>query len=553
MPVDLPTMLTSLCTGRLDLDSLGAFPEQDSADRAVGDEWVARAEAFVRRQVDPDDVDDRRELPAGLIDALRRDGFLTAAFRTERGAGLSPYNVLRLVTAMAAWSVPVAQVVAVHAGVGAGALDPVLPDGPLRELVRDRIGNGALSGFADTDPAGQNNRLPRMTATHTGDGSALLLHGEKLYTANGPVADFLAVSAVLDGQICVCFVDTSSPGFSVESTIEFIGSRGLPSGALRFDGVRVPADRVLSGVEGQLRLPPAMNSVAFLGRIYLAGGPAIAIVSNCLAWSRDFVNRRRIDDRPLGDYPRIQRMVAATTADAYAVDSMARWCLVGSGLTDRWLERFVAKNVLTRTAWHAADRTVSLLGAEGVETAASKRRRGAVPLPVERALRDSRVLRTAGNVDFRLDSQVSQLILAGTDGERPTGDRVDLGRSATGLSLRNRTHLGAVAEQIRWFAKVCAEARDTDAVARGADEQFLITVGRIAAELVTASVVLSRTRQLDTGEAQDLADVHCTAARHRLAGLWRELEPDDGPDYRAVSRGWLTGSAFEFLGGRHER
>ncbi|RAS67444.1 alkylation response protein AidB-like acyl-CoA dehydrogenase [Lentzea atacamensis] len=553
MPVDVPTLLTSLRTGRLDMESLGAFPEQDPADRAVGDEWVAQAETFMRRQVDPDDIDSTRELPAGLIDALRREGFLTAAFRTEKKAALSPYNVLRLVTAMATWSVPVAQVVAVHAGVGAGALDPVLPDGPLRELVRDRIGNGVLSGFADTDPAGQNNRLPRMTATRTGDGSAVLLHGEKLYTANGPVAGLLAVSAVLDGQVCVCFVDTASPGFSVESTIEFIGSKGLPSGALRFDGVRVPANRVLSGVDGQLRLPPALNSVAFLGRIYLAGGPAIAIVRNCLAWSRDFVNRRRVDDRPLGDYSRIQRMVAATMADAYAVDSVARWCLVGSGLADRWLERFVAKNVLTRTAWHAADRTVSLLGAEGVETAASKRRRGAVALPVERALRDSRVLRTAGNVDFRLDSQVAQLILAGTHGEGPAVDRVDLGRSATGLSLRNQVHLGAVAEQVRWFAKLCAQTRDTDAVTSGADEHLLVTVGRIAAELVTASVVLSRTAQLDTAEAQDLADVHCTAARHRLTGLWRKLEPDDEPDYRTISRGWLAGSAFEFLGGRHGR
>lgn len=550
MPVDVPTLLTGLCSGQLDVELLGAFPEQDAADRAEGDEWVAKAEEIVGRRVDPDEIDDTGELPVGLIDALRRDGFLTVAFGGELGgAGLAPYNVFRLVAAMAARSVSVAQVVAVQAGVGAGAVYPVLPDGPVRELVRDRIRNGALSGFGDTDMAGQNNRLPRMTLTR-GDGSAFLLHGEKLYTANGPVADLLAVSAVMDGQICVCFVDTASAGFSVESTIDFVGSKGLPSGALRFDGVRVDRDFVLSGMDGQLRLPPGINSVAFLGRLYLAGAPAMAVVRNCLTWSRAFVNRRGIDHRPLGDYDRIQRMVSATMADVYAVDCLARWCLVGSGLTDRWLERFLAKNVLTRTAWHAVDRTVSLLGAEGLETVASKRRRGADPLPVERALRDSRVLRTAGNVDFQLDSQVAQLILTHSRHRgRPVHDRADIGKMPLKLSPRNQAHLTAMSGQTLWFAKLCAEAsaRHTDPASPLAEEQVLITLGRIAAELVTACVVLSRTSQLDTGEAQVLADVHCTAVRHRLASLWRELESDEGPDYREISHRWLAGSDFEFL------
>jgi alkylation response protein AidB-like acyl-CoA dehydrogenase len=355
MGADPPTLLTSLCAGWLDKELLGAFPEQDAADRAQGDDWVARAEGFVGRYVDPEELDRTGELPAGLIDALRREGFLTVAFGAELGgAGLSPYNMLRVVAAAAAWSTPVGQIIAVQAGLGAGALYPALPDGPLRDFVRDRIRGGALTGFGDTDSAGQNNRLPRMTATLADDGSAFVLHGEKLFTANGPVADLLGVSAQLNGQICVCFLDTTAEGFSVESTIEFIGSKGLPSGALRFNGVRVAREHVLAGAAGQLRLPPMINSIAFLGRVYLNGGPAMAAARNCLMWSRDFVNRRSIDHRPLGDYDQIQRMVSDTMADVYAMDSLARWCLVGSTLTGRWLERFVAKNVLTRTAWRVA-------------------------------------------------------------------------------------------------------------------------------------------------------------------------------------------------------
>ncbi|MFI9011482.1 acyl-CoA dehydrogenase family protein [Actinosynnema sp. NPDC053489] len=539
---------TGLRTGRLDVDLLAAFPEQDEADRAAGDRWVARAAAFTEAAVpDPDEVDRTRRLPDGLIDGLRRQGFLTAAFPAELGgAALSPYNVVRVVAAAARHSVPVGQVIAIQAGVGAGALYPALPEGSLRDMVRERIAGGALSGFGDTDRAGQNNRLPRMTATP--DGDDVVLHGEKLFTGNGPVADLLAVSATLDGGICVCFVDTADPGFSVESTVDFTGSAGLPNGALRFDGVRVPREHVLSGAEGQLRLPAVINSIAFLGRLYFTGAPALAVARNCLEWTRDFVTRRSVDGRPLADYDRVQRMVARAMADVYAMDSVARWSLVGGGITDRWLERFVAKNVLTRTAWKLVDRTIALMGAEGLETVASKRRRGAPPLPVERALRDARGFRMAGNVDVRLDDQAATLLLAADrTGTRPLPDEGGVDLRALDLTPRNQEHLAALAQQTRWFARSCAEAARRPRADLAEDQEFLVTTGRLAAELVSVSAVLARTNALGTGEAQELADVHCTAALDRLSVLWRRLRRDGQPDHHKISRGWLTGSTFPSL------
>ncbi|MGW4114467.1 acyl-CoA dehydrogenase family protein [Actinosynnema sp. NPDC004786] len=546
MSADSPgtdSLETGLLTGRLDVGLLADFPVRDAAERAAGDAWVAKAEAFMAAHVpDPDELDRTRALPDGLLDALRRDGFLTVSFGPELGgAGLSPYDVVRVIAAMARTSVPVGQVVAVQAGAGAGALYPALPEGPLRDWVRDRVAGGALSGFGDTDHAGQNNRLPKMTATRSGD--HYVLHGDKLYTANGPVADLLAVSATVDGGIGVCFVDTASPGFSVESTVDFIGSGGLPSGALRFDGVRVPADRVLSGSEGQLRLPAAINAIAFRGRVYFAGASALAVARNCLEWSRRFVSRRVVDGRPLGGYDRVQRMVARAMGDVYAMDAITRWSLIPG----RWLETFLTRNVLTGTAWALADRTVALLGGEGLETAASKRRRGAPVLPAERALRDARGFRMAGNVDFRLDHQIAQLLLGRyyTD-ERPVVDPAAADLTGLDLGPRNRAHLAAVAEQTRRFASVYDEVtRERPAEELFADQEFLITSGRIAGELVAASAVLARAH--GDARAQHLADVHLTAARARLAGLWRDLSPDGAPAYGELSRAWLAGDGYEFL------
>ncbi len=300
------------------------------------------------------------------------------------GLDLSSYAVFEAVARAAQWSVPAAQIMAIQAGVGAPAMLPALPEGPLATHVRRRITEGTVSGFGDTDHAGQNNSRPVLTATPTPDGTAYELTGDKLFIGNGTVADLLPVSAVLDdpdrSRVGVCFVDTRTPGFEVASAIEFMGSRGLPNGALRLHKVRVPREHVLVEGDGD-RLPAAIGFLGLVGRLHFTGAPALAIARNCAEWSRDFVVRRTVDGRPLGDYEQIQRLVATTVAEVYAMESVARLGLIGAGLSDRWLEQFLAKNVLVRTAGRIADRTVSLLGAEGFETVASKRRRGAPTFP----------------------------------------------------------------------------------------------------------------------------------------------------------------------------
>jgi hypothetical protein len=55
---------------------------------------------------------------------------------------------------------------------------------------------------------------------------------------------------------------------------------------------------------------------------------------------------------------------------------------------------------------------MSLLAAEGAETAHSKTRRGAPALPVERLFRDARVLRITGGVDFTVDLWAAEAMLA---------------------------------------------------------------------------------------------------------------------------------------------
>ncbi|NML53643.1 acyl-CoA/acyl-ACP dehydrogenase [Streptomyces sp. R302] len=551
----VPGFAAALGSGRLG-PRLPDFPVPAPADQEAGDAVVARLDAFLRDGLDPDRVDLTGELPDGFLDELRASGFLKLRLGPEAdGLRLSSYDAFRAVEHAAGFCMPAGQMLAVQAGVGAPALLPALPPGPLRDHLTERLAAGAVSGFALTEPAGQNNAWPGTTATRSADGTGYTLRGEKVFTGHGPVADVLAVAATEhtpEGRrLCVCFVDTAAAGFEVTSRVEFTGSRGLPNGALRLDGVEVPAEHVVRGAPEEPRFSARMSDVLLDGQLYFTGAPALAISRLCLRWSAEFLARRAVDGRPLIEYDAIQRLVARTLAELHAVDSVIRWSLIGPGAEERWFERLTAKNLAVRTAWRIVDRTVSLYGAEGVETLPSKLRRGAPPVPLERRLRDARGLRIAGNVDFQLDAQAGRRLLAlyrTGGGSAPDPTFPDPGEG-DGLGAANRAHLASVREQVARFHTTCRELvrahpREEELHEK---EHTLILLGRIGAELFGMYAVLARAARADPGvpeegvEAGPAADVYCAEAGHRLAGLWRRLSAGPEPDHAGLSRRWLAG------------
>ncbi|GAA1368697.1 acyl-CoA dehydrogenase family protein [Streptomyces beijiangensis] len=547
--------LHALATGRLDWERLRGAPGRDAGERQEGERVAAEIAEFLEKRVDPDEVDRTGELPAGLLDEIRGRGYFK--LRNDEAVGglaLGSYEALRVIERASRHSVAVGQLIAIPNAVGASALIPALPEGRVRDFVTRRVAEGAISGFGVTEAAGQNNAWTGMTATRAPDGSGHVLRGEKLFTGNGPVADLLAVAATegegAERRLVVAFVDTAdSPGFRVASEIGFVGSKGLPNAALRFDDVYVPADRVLRGEPGDPRMSAAMRSVVLTGQLYFTAAPAMAVARQCLLWTREFIDERTIDGRGLGAYDLIQRIAATTRAEVYAMESVLERSLAGEGADGRWFERMAAKNLSVGTAWRIVDRTVSLFGGAGLETVASKRRRGASPVPLERAFRDARGLRVAGNVDFQLDQQLGRRLLTEcflTPGEE-AAPLVSGSPQVPGdddLSPANLAHLSETARQVHQLYGSCrelvADHADPDDLFR--NQEAVALVARIAAELFAVSAVLARAGRAsgeDGGGEQALADVHCTAAWHRVAGLRRALDAcrDTGsrPDYSAIS------------------
>jgi hypothetical protein len=296
--------------------------------------------------------------------------------------------------------------------------------------------------------------------------------------------------------------------------------------------------------------------MAATARIYLIAAPSLAIAKLSAQWSRDFLLRRTVDGRPLGEYDQIQRMVAETLAETFAIESAVAWALLGSERVDTRYERVAAKNITSLTSWRIIDRTLSLLGAEGFETGPSKARRGVPGLPVERFLRDARGLRVSGGVDFQLDFWASQGGLLAcyypADGRMPELATARPVPSMPGLSARNSEHLAYVDSHVARLAQTCMELarRYPDPEALYAREAVVVALGQLTRELFTMAIVLARAAHLarqGQPEAGDLADIYCFAARHRVEDCWRSLSAGPEPDHAGVSHRWLARLAYSSL------
>jgi alkylation response protein AidB-like acyl-CoA dehydrogenase len=558
-----PGILDELYLGRLRWDLLRHFPEQEPRDRDRGDEVVADLEKLLRAQVDPTELDRTGRMPDGLFGRLHEGGFLNLVIDPGLGGlGLSPMNAFRVIEVAASWSAAVGYTLAINNGFGPGAYLPILSDGPLRDLIAERVARGLISGGGDTEPIGAANRHRTTTAVPVEAGAAYRITGEKIFIGNGQLAELMAVSATVaddEGeQVHLFFVDTASQGFRVVGWHEFMGLHGAPIGNLRLDSVRVPVERLLSSSAPKWREAPEILRIVNFARLLAIAAPSLAIARLCLGWARDFVGRRTMDGRGLGEYDEVRRNVAETAADVFATESVVLWSLLGEGPADTRQDLISAKNITSLACWRAVDRTMSLLGGEGFETARSKARRGVPPLPVERFMRDARGLRVAGGVDFLLDYWAAKPGIARYYRERiePGSDvhedhEVQEVPDDPALSPRCAGHLRFVATRARELGRTLHRlTRDHTEDELLERERIAVAVGGVGRELLTMSVVLARAARLsERGRpaALELADVACTSARRRVDGLWSQLTATAEPDYTKISTLCLTGGALDFL------
>src|SRR3954464_15246149 len=241
-------------------------PEFRRADMAAGldretlDLTLEAIRDFARENL-PDetllDLDAKDEFPYDLVRRMcGEDLGVQLLFIPEDfgGMGGGAFDVYKVCEALAR----------VDLGVATGVLatflgsDPILFGGTAEQKRRwlSRIAEeGALMAYAATEPeAGSDLAALRTTATpvlEDGRIAGYTIHGNKQWISNGGFADLYSVLALAPGGPSWLVVEKGTPGLSHGKPEDKHGIRASNTAEVSFDGVRVDADALVGGVEGQ--------------------------------------------------------------------------------------------------------------------------------------------------------------------------------------------------------------------------------------------------------------------------------------------------------------
>ena len=222
------------------------------------------------------------------------------------------------------------------------------------------------SCFCMTEPdpgAGSDPSMLRTTAVR--DGDDYVINGRKWFITGAVGAAFAIIMARLeDGGATLFLCDMDSPGITIERTMDALDSC-FPGGhaVVRFDDLRVPAADILGELgEGfkaaQVRLSPARltHCMRWLGAARRAHDTALA-----------YARRRHAFGKPLGQHEGVGFGLADNEM-ALQVARLSIWHTAwvldqGSlGLTDSSMSKVIASEAI----WRVVDRSVQILGGQGV-------------------------------------------------------------------------------------------------------------------------------------------------------------------------------------------
>lgn len=247
--------------------------------------------------------------------------------------------------------------------------------------------------FAVTEPDAGSNTLA-ITTSATRDGGDFVINGQKVWISGVQRADWMiAVARTIPAAeakprtagLTLFLVDVKealADGTLQALPIEKLGSNLVHSNQVFFDGVRVPAERVLGEVdEGFAVLWDVLNPERILAASGAVGHAELALRVGC-----GYARERVVFGKPVG----ANQAVAFPFAQAKAHADLARLMVhKAAWLFDRGEpcghEANVAKLVACQAAWDATDRAFQVHGG----MAYSK------DYPVERLFRDARIAKVA--------------------------------------------------------------------------------------------------------------------------------------------------------------
>jgi acyl-CoA dehydrogenase len=207
-----------------------------------------------------------------------------------------------------------------------------------------RMARGELVGaIAMTEPGAGSDLQGIRTRAARGEDGHYVLNGSKTFITNGYLAGVVLVVCKTDPAqgakgTSILVVETQDcPGFSVGRILDKIGMKAQDTSELFFDGVRVPADRLLGGREGQ-GFYQLMGDLPY--ERLIIGVVAQACMESAYEATLQYVRERQAFGQPVAGFQNTR----------FTLAEVATQVMAGRAFIDRCVEQLLEGRLDTATA-----------------------------------------------------------------------------------------------------------------------------------------------------------------------------------------------------------
>jgi acyl-CoA dehydrogenase len=267
-----------------------------------------------------------------------------------------------------------------------------------------RMVTGELVGaLAMTEPgAGSDVQAIRTRARREGD--EWVLNGSKTFISNGYLAGVILVLAKTDPNagakgISIFIVETAkAPGFRVGKLIDKIGLKGQDTTELFFDDMRLPADKLLGGIEGR-GFAQAMGDLPYERAII--GVSSVAGMEGALAATLAYVRERQVFGQRLADLQNTKFKLAEIATQVKVARVFIDDCIrrLSAGTLDT-ATASMAKMWCSETQARVVDECLQLFGGYGYTT----------EYMISRMYTDARIQRIYGGTNEIMKEVISRAL-----------------------------------------------------------------------------------------------------------------------------------------------
>jgi alkylation response protein AidB-like acyl-CoA dehydrogenase len=274
----------------------------DSLDR-----FLARAVKPQVRTLEHDDV-----WPSAIVAEMAELGLFGATISAEHGGlGLGAQTYARIVEKVSGVWMSLAGIFNSHL-IMAAAVERFGTAAQKAAWLRRFASGEVRGGLALTEPdCGTDLQAIRTTARR--DGGDYVVNGTKTWISNGIHGEVFALLVKTDPATeprhrgMSLFLAEKGPGFMVGRKLEKLGYKGIDTAELIFTDYRVPADRLIGGVEGR-GLQQALGGLE-LGRINVAAR-GVGIAQAALDAAVAYAQIRKTFGKPIAQHQAIQLKLA---------------------------------------------------------------------------------------------------------------------------------------------------------------------------------------------------------------------------------------------------